>query len=71
MHHVQGNLVCSTQLSTSTFIYRTNDTEKTGPQIALLVLAEQSYETITMKVKMNNKFNRGDFFIFTQIVPNR
>ena len=50
--------------STSTFIYRTDGTEKTGPQIALLVFAEQSYETITMKIKMNNKFNRGDLHNF-------
>ena len=38
--------------------------EKTGPQIALPVLAEQAYETITMKIKMNNKFNRGDLHNF-------
>ena len=53
---------------TATFICRTNDTEKTGPQITLLVLMEQSYETITMKIKMNNKLNRGDLnIIFIQL----
>ena len=34
--------------------------QKTGPQIALLVWADQSYKTITMKIKVTNKFTRGD-----------
>ena len=49
----QGPGVYIFNFQLSSFIYRINDNiqYKIGRQIALLVWAEQSYETITMKIK--------------------
>ena len=64
--------MCEKRTEVGSLVREKNVTHRnaTGPQIALLVLAEQSFKTITMKIKMTNKFTRGDLQEEIYIIPN-